>query len=65
MPRVLRASRPARLWIVVALVPLALFVATGVRGIDFGFHWDEGYHVGNLRDALEDGTVLPARFRYP
>ncbi|MEN8183991.1 MAG: hypothetical protein ABFS46_15805, partial [Myxococcota bacterium] len=65
MPRAPRASGPARRWIVVALVPMTLFVATGVRGIDFGFHWDEGYHVGNLRDALDSGTLLPAGFRYP
>jgi 4-amino-4-deoxy-L-arabinose transferase-like glycosyltransferase len=57
------ASRWFGWWIV--LVPLVIFVVTGLRGLDFGFHWDEDYHVGTLREALEEGTVLPGSFRYP
>jgi hypothetical protein len=59
------ASRWSRRWALLVLVPLAIFVTTGLRGIDFGFHWDESYHFSTLRDALEDGTLLPSGFRYP
>jgi hypothetical protein len=59
------ASRWSRRWVLLALVPLAIFVTTGLRGLDFGFHWDESYHFSTLRDALERGTLLPSGFRYP
>jgi hypothetical protein len=59
------ASRWSGRWALLVLVPLAIFVTTGLRGLDFGFHWDESYHVSTLRNALEEGTLLPSGFRYP
>ncbi len=57
--------RWSRRWVLLVFVPLVIFVATGLRGLDFGFHWDESYHFSTLRDALEKGTLLPGGFRYP
>lgn len=48
-----------------ALLPFVVLVATGLRGIDFGFHWDEPYHVGTLRYSIEHGVPLPGDYRYP
>ena len=56
-------SRGLAGWLV--LLPLLVFVVSGLRGLDFGFHWDESYHVGTLQEALEEGTILPGKFRYP
>lgn len=59
------APRRSRGWLLLVFVPLAVFVGTGMRGLDFGFHWDEGYHVATLTRAIERGTLLPGEFRYP
>src|ERR1051325_2959977 len=44
----------------------ALFVITGLRGVDFGFHWDEmPFHVTPMRSAVESGILLPRAYIYP
>lgn len=47
------------------LLPVALWIVTGVRGIDFGFHWDEPYHVARVQISLDRGAPLPGEYRYP
>jgi hypothetical protein len=43
-----------------------LFIVTGVRGVDFGFHWDEaGWHTGPARQMIESGVLLPKSYIYP
>lgn len=44
---------------------LVLFVATGVRGLDFGRHWDEGLLIEDVRGAVRSETLLPGRYQYP
>ena len=48
-----------------ALLPWLLLVATGLHGIDFGFHWDEDHHTGTVRTAIQRGVPLPGEYRYP
>lgn len=47
------------------LVPWGVAVVSGMMGIDFGRHWDERVHEANARHAIEERTVLPARYTYP
>lgn len=58
--RGLRAGRSLPL---VAL--LVLFLWTGLRGLDFGFHWDEPYHLETLVSTLERRVPLPEKYLYP
>ena len=39
--------------------PLALFVWTGLLGIDFGFHWDTPDHIAIISKTTETKTLLP------
>jgi hypothetical protein len=49
---------------VVAL--FALFVVTGLRGIDLGFHWDEvDWHIKPVRTMVQTGILLPKSYIYP
>jgi hypothetical protein len=41
------------------LIPLAFFLITGDRGIDFGRHWDEPLLLNNLRGSLQNKLLLP------
>lgn len=72
------SSRPgfaygvARLWSVrlaVTLPVLALFalcVTTGLRGVDFGYHWDENdWHIAPARLMVQTGIFLPKSYIYP
>lgn len=43
----------------------ALFVATGLRGLDFGKHWDEDIQRRAVMRSAERGTVLPGFYKYP
>src|SRR5689334_914376 len=44
----------------------ALFVVTGFRGVNFGFHWDEvEFHVTPMRQAVASGVLLPRQYIYP
>ncbi len=42
---------------------LALF--TGIRGIDYGYHWDEDRIFGALSRSIETGVMLPRWYNYP
>jgi hypothetical protein len=37
----------------------------GLRGIDFGFHWDEDNMAQRVRHAADTGVLLPGRYNYP
>ena len=55
-------------WLRAGLPPLvlvALFVVTGLRGIDFGYHWDEGYQLGASRAMVANGVFLTRPYTYP
>lgn len=56
-------------WLRLYLPPLllvALFVITGLRGIDFGFHWDErDSQWAQTRAMLANGVFLPPEYNYP
>jgi 4-amino-4-deoxy-L-arabinose transferase-like glycosyltransferase len=48
------------------LLPLGILIATGVRGIDFGVHWDErGFQVGPVKTMVQTGIMLPGYYGYP
>jgi hypothetical protein len=56
-------------WLRLYLPPLllvALFVFTGLRGIDFGYHWDErDSQWAQTRTMLANGVFLPPEYNYP
>ena len=44
----------------------AIVVTTGLRGVDFGYHWDEDIaQLQPLREAILNGTLLPNWYIYP
>jgi hypothetical protein len=48
------------------LCMLALFIGTDLRGVDFGFHWDEaGWHTDPARHMVSTGVFLPQSYIYP
>ena len=48
------------------LVLVTLFVVTGLRGIDFGYHWDErDSQLNQTRTMLANGVFLPPEYNYP
>lgn len=48
------------------LLVLALFVITGLRGIDFGYHWDErDSQLLQTRAMFAKGVFLPPEYNYP
>jgi hypothetical protein len=61
--------RPWVLRLLAALPVLSLWVlfnVTGLRGVDFGFHWDEaGWHTEPARHMIESGVLLPKSYIYP
>jgi hypothetical protein len=45
---------------------LALFNVTDLRGVDFGFHWDEaGWHTEPAHLMVQTGVFLPKSYIYP
>ena len=49
-----------------AVALFALFVATDLRGVDFGKHWDEmQWHIQEVRDMIGSGVFLPHWYIYP
>ena len=53
-------------WWLPPLLLVALFVITGLRGIDFGFHWDErDSQLLQTRAMLAKGVFLPPEYNYP
>lgn len=48
------------------LLLLCLFIVTGLRGVDFGSHWDEWpWHFQPARDMVNSGLFLPRSYIYP
>jgi hypothetical protein len=49
-----------------ALALWLLFLITGLRGADFGFHWDElESHVDPTRKMVASGVLVPRIYTYP
>ena len=45
---------------------MALFLFTGLRGIDCGSHWDEGdWQITPVREMLQSGLLIPRATIYP
>jgi len=42
-----------------------LFIVTGLRGIDFGHHWDETFHINSISQAVRKDQYLPTHYYYP
>src|SRR5688572_22367335 len=42
-----------------------LSVWTGLRGIDFGHHWDERKQIDNVARTVRTGRLLPDWYNYP
>ncbi len=48
------------------LIPFLILIGTGLRGIDFGYHWDEiPYQLKPVQQMAETGTFLPNFYLYP
>lgn len=64
-------ASPRRRWPAAALAllglaaTLAVLVGTGVRGIDFGEHWDEARFLDAIGRSVQSGTLLPGEYHYP
>lgn len=41
------------------------FVVAGVRGRDFGFHWDESHHISVARRMVLEHDPIPHSYYYP
>src|SRR5436309_3227795 len=56
-------------WLRFSLPPLVLvtlFIVTGLRGIDFGFHWDETvWQLVPVRAMVDQGLFLTRPYNYP
>lgn len=53
-------------WWLMPFLLVALFVFTGYRGIDFGYHWDERDSVLlQTRAMVAKGVFLPPEYNYP
>lgn len=60
------ARRPRR-WARLApvLLPFALLLGSGLRGVDFGTYWDERLQIAAVRRAVHRGEALPQWYHYP
>jgi Dolichyl-phosphate-mannose-protein mannosyltransferase len=62
-------ARRWTLWLCLALPPLvlmAIFIFAGIRGVNFGFHWDEvDWQVRPVRDMVASGIIMPRAAIYP
>ena len=48
------------------LLPLLILVGTGLRGLDFGLHWDERpWQIGPVKQMVRSGSLLPDYYNYP
>jgi hypothetical protein len=53
-------------WLLPPLLLVTLFVVTGLRGIDFGYHWDEGpFQLDPTRKIVAKGVFLSPPYNYP
>jgi 4-amino-4-deoxy-L-arabinose transferase-like glycosyltransferase len=54
-----------RRWLPV-LLPLVILIGTGVRGLEFGQHWDERhYQLDPMETMIATGWPLPGYYGYP
>ncbi len=60
-----RARSKPWLCVFAALLFTAVGMASGLKGIDFGKHWDQWQHTDSAYKALETGVLLPAGYNYP
>src|SRR4051794_16928522 len=52
--------------IVLLLGSLSIFLWTGIRGVDYGRHWDEvGYQIEPVKTMVKTGIFLPQLYIYP
>lgn len=61
-------TRQRTTWLRLApvLLPFLLLVGTGLRGLDFGLHWDERpWQIGPTKHMVESETLLPGYYTYP
>ena len=48
------------------LLPLLILIGTGLRGLDFGLHWDERpWQIGPVKQMVERVSPLPGYYDYP
>ena len=48
------------------VLPLMLLIGTGLRGLDFGLHWDERpWQIGPVKSMVKSHTLLPGYYNYP
>lgn len=58
--------RPALFRYAPVLLPFLLLVATGLRGLDFGLHWDERpWQIAPVKHMVQARTPLPGYYNYP
>jgi 4-amino-4-deoxy-L-arabinose transferase-like glycosyltransferase len=66
-----KESKPAWRWgpglgVLPPLLLITLFVVTGLRGIDFGYHWDErDWQLLAARTMVANGVLLSRPYTYP
>jgi 4-amino-4-deoxy-L-arabinose transferase-like glycosyltransferase len=61
-----RSPTAARLLPVAGLLAVwGWFLWTGLRGIDFGRHWDDAGLLAQVRESLQKGRLLPGIYNYP
>jgi hypothetical protein len=53
------------LLVLLCLATSAVALRSGLRGIDFGTHWDEGLHLSAVQHSAATGNLLPERYLYP
>jgi Dolichyl-phosphate-mannose-protein mannosyltransferase len=51
--------------IVLLLTCLAIFIWTGMRGLDFGRHWDDWFEIKHVKTMVATGILLPQNYIYP
>lgn len=52
-------------YVLPVFIPMIILLATGIRGIDFGFHWDEGNKFDEASYALEQGVLVSTYYKKP
>jgi hypothetical protein len=60
-----RPGRPILAGLLPVLLPLALLLASGFAGLDFGHHWDESRQIEAVARSIETGILLPGFYSYP
>src|SRR5437870_1465402 len=59
-------ATPKILRLIPVLIPLSILVLTGLRGLDFGNHWDEkGWQIGPVKTMLALRAPFPGHYGYP